>query len=424
MFEKNGYVGTIDWSSHNGHYYSNKSPGVILLGIPPYYLAYKIETMLGLNPGQPSLAYLNAYLINFFVSVIPFALSAIAFFYVLQSFGQSIKASALLTLIYIFATPFISYNQTLWGTNTTTSFLVIALYFLRKSYWQPILAGISLGLAIQMDYLGFIAVGTILLYAIWQAKGKSLPVIFSYLAILSVLLFYQYLCFGSIFKSTKSNGNPAFENSDLILGFFSSLPSFSVIWSLLFSLEKGLILFMPIFLLSFAGIGFWIKRNRRDPLLWLCLSNIIGYLLFVSTFNGWHGGATTFPRYLLPCLIFLIIPLKECPRILRIPIVLLSLFSAFNSLVLAAVSPISPDLDPNPLYGFNYNFFFSGQISPIKYPIRLQGLDPNFASYQDLSSGNIGQLLGLNGLSSLFPLLILILLITYFLYLRIKFNGE
>lgn len=422
MFETNAYVGTIDWSSNAGHYYSNKSPGGILLGIPPYYLAYQLESFLALSPDQPQIAYFNAYLINFFVSVIPFAFSAMAFYALLQSWGQAKKRALALTLIYIFATPFIAYNQTMWGTNTLTSFLVISLYYLRREASRPILAGIFLGLALQMDYLAFIAVGTILLWLILEQGKKSLPTIISYSVVVGLMLIYQYHCFGSIFKSTKSNGNPAFENPDLILGFFST-PSFSVIWSLLFSLQKGMILFMPIFLFTIIGLYYWLKRNPRDTLLWISVVNIIAYLMFISTFNGWHGGATTFPRYLIPCLIFWLIPLKECLVQFKWPVFLLATFSAFNSLVLSAISPISPDLHPNPLYDFSYKLFFSGKLAPIKYPIRLQGLDPNFANYQNLSSGNIGQLLGLSGITSLIPLLLIIGLIAFILYKRLNVEN-
>ena len=74
---------TMDWSWYppagraspnlelgqvQGHYYSNKAPGPILLGIPVYAALYFGEGWLGLDPHAGTLVEFNLYAVNFVVS--------------------------------------------------------------------------------------------------------------------------------------------------------------------------------------------------------------------------------------------------------------------------------------------------------------------------------------------------------------------
>lgn len=74
----------------------------------------------------------------------------------------------------------------------------------------------------------------------------------------------------------------------------------------LFSPGKSLFLYMPVLLLFFWGIGpFW--RSHR-PEAWLCLALGVETLLFYSARQVWWGNWCWGPRYFVPVLPFLILP--------------------------------------------------------------------------------------------------------------------
>jgi len=74
----------------------------------------------------------------------------------------------------------------------------------------------------------------------------------------------------------------------------------------LFSPGKSLFLYMPVLLLFFWGIGpFW-RTHRAEA--WLCLALGLETLLFYSARQVWWGNWCWGPRYFVPVLPFLILP--------------------------------------------------------------------------------------------------------------------
>ena len=67
---------THDWAQnpeHDSFHYSNKAPGSFLVGIPIYFLLYVTESAMGIQPEGSTPTYINIYLLNFFLSVLPAA---------------------------------------------------------------------------------------------------------------------------------------------------------------------------------------------------------------------------------------------------------------------------------------------------------------------------------------------------------------
>lgn len=75
---------------------------------------------------------------------------------------------------------------------------------------------------------------------------------------------------------------------------------------LLTSPGKGLIVTAPTVLLAFAALPALWRNHRREALALVGL--FLSFLLVYSTRRGWHGGASWGPRYLLPALPLLMLP--------------------------------------------------------------------------------------------------------------------
>ena len=78
---------------------------------------------------------------------------------------------------------------------------------------------------------------------------------------------------------------------------------------LLVSPFRGLLVSSPVLAAGFAGLAVLVA-DRRTRSLAAAFAVLVGFfLLFAASFNGWHGGWAVGPRYLVPALPFLAVPL-------------------------------------------------------------------------------------------------------------------
>jgi hypothetical protein len=402
-------INTGDWSFANGHYYSNKAPGTIFLGIPFYFVLFHSEKLLGLDPFHPDLQILNAYFINLFVSVFFCALAAAVFFKLALCLTRDEKDSLLLFVTFAFATLLFPFCTQIWGHPTSAAFVVFSLFAVVKGSRKALFfSGLWIGMAAVIDYLTalfVISMGIIVFVKyrrkiIWYALGGIFP--------LALFGLYHRLCFGSFFVLATDFMNPKFVDRDKIAGVFGGF-SLSRTGQMLFSTYRGIFLFMPVLLLSTVGVIYAVKKRKRDPMVWVNMGSVVLYLLIVSGFSFWDAGRSLGPRYLIPLLPFLVLVLKDVPKrkVLRTLLLVLLGFSVFNMLVISSVSPLCHHDVGNPLYGFAYGMFFSGKFSPygFLYPRLLRWQLKERALFLP-AAWNAGNLMGLDGLYSLLPLLL------------------
>jgi len=104
---------------------------------------------------------------------------------------------------------------------------------------------------------------------------------------------------------------------------------------------RGLFFSSPVLLMGVAGlVAMWREGKRAEALL--CGSIPGFFLLFTISFNGWYGGWGVGPRYLIPALPFLALPLVvSFGRYFRTTLVL-AVLSALTMACFAAVDVQSP----------------------------------------------------------------------------------
>jgi hypothetical protein len=106
----------------------------------------------------------------------------------------------------------------------------------------------------------------------------------------------------------------------------------------------------PVLLLGLIAVFVMGHNRERRPEALLFGSVFFAYLLMNSAFNNWHAGWTFGPRYLIPAIPFIALPLARVfariPR-LAVGFALLSIFLMF---LFTAVDPQVTESVANPLF--------------------------------------------------------------------------
>ena len=404
-------INTGDWTAAGGHYFANKAPGTMLLGALFYLPLYHAEDALGLDLNHPGLQHLNAYLINLGVSVVPLTAALVIWARFLATRIGPSRAVAV-TLLTFFATPLFPYATQLWGHPTAAAFAmlgVVAAGAGRSARGAaPASSGLFAGLAVLSDFLALPVVAG--LFFVWT-RGGWRPVmrfVGGGLAPALLLFFYQWYCFGDPLRLPTEGTNPMFIEEARALGLFG-WPSGVALVQLTVGPYRGLLFQAPIFIGALLGFVRWRRRDRSDALFWLATGCSLATLLWVSTFNGWHGGSTVSARYLIVVLPLMMLGIAEFAEDVRSRwlLALLALPSLVGMLAIAAVNPLVSEWHLNPFLGEIMRQFVDGTLHPRVIPIRLQGLGADQA-WRAYSAWNWGDWLGLSGLVRLAPWVVLV----------------
>ena len=405
-------LNTGDWASYHGHYYSNKAPGTIFLGIAVYAPLYYAERLLvGINL-PPRLEIFNAYLINLFVSVFWMALATVFFRRLLLKMNIAPLKATFFAVVFGLGTPLFPYSTQFWGHPTAAAFIVFSLYHLAEERpADKIASGLYLGLAVLCEYLSIVVVAVFALHLLWRDRRSLVLFIAGGLFPLLLFLGYHQLCFGSPFHPATLQSNPLFLEKDKMGGVFGAMSPL-IVGQLLIGLKRGLLIGSPVLVFAFPGFIAAIRQSGLSRRIAGVSVAVVTLLLLVNAgFNGWHGGESISPRYLIIALPFLVAAAAQWQyRRSRQKIVLVALtaWSCANMLVIAALTPMCPQNTANPLYGDWYPRFFNGNFTTGIYPLRLHFTLPEWPALLPWTSFNLGRLAGLEGLPSLLPWLFFI----------------
>jgi len=265
------------------------------------------------------------------------ALSAVVMFYILLHLTSSIRGALLLALLYAFATP-VFYRTAQLNQNLLVghcAFFVFALVWrpwedrvhLKPSHYLA--AGLLCGWAVVLDYSGLIVLGVLGLYTFARRSAlppnqKSRADLFCFAAgvllALSVLLFYQWQCFGSPFYSAQHYMPPTQYTRYGYRGI--DWPHLDLLWETAFGMRYGLFSSAPLLLLWVYVPG-WIRhRPRLFGLGELGCIIIFSAAFFLFCAMNQYGRVqfNTGVRYIVPVAPFLF--LLTVSVLLRMPTVL------------------------------------------------------------------------------------------------------
>lgn len=400
-----------DKAYRDGHYYSDKAPGLSILAAPIYWIY--VGTLRRNVSGVETRRVTNQesqkamYICTFAVVMIPSALATSRFFQVatqLRGETTALFATAALGLGSL-AFP---YSTLFFGHQLSGALLFAAFSLLWRERGRVatqragmrasfvVFAGLLAGYAVVTEYPA--AVPAVLMGLYLLRADPTRRAIASYalgmLPPLVLLMTYNWLSFGSPLRFGYSFVALTELAQGMNQGFFGlTYPKVSVLTAILFGSYRGLLPLSPVLVLSVVGFKrMWETSDLRPEVVTLA-SIIAAYLLMNASYTFWDGGWSLGPRHVVPMLPFLALPiafaLDRSPGLNGRTIfgIVLLVISAAHMLASTAVYPLVPNEYAHTLLGYVYP--------------RL--LDPEAA--MSWSRVNWGSSLGLRGQATLLPLL-------------------
>ncbi len=418
-FEQN----TGDESRRAGHYYSDKAPGVSWLGVPPYALVHAIA---GPPPRvKPSPAYLawSAWFATVISVGLPSAIAAVLLALYLRALGLGGASASGVAAAWALATLAWPYGTLLYGHQTLAALLVIGFALVatpRARGEVPgarrlVLAGLVLGYGVVVEYPAALACAVIGGYAIaaygwrraaWIVVGAVPPAL--------ALATYHAVAFGGPLALPYDFSTQPHRGMGWFMGLGAPRPE--ALWHILLSSYRGLFFSAPWLLLAVPG-GLLLARGGRRLEVAACATIVVLFVWLNASLVDWQGGWTFGPRYLVPCVPFLVI---LAAGVLRTPRPTLSRHAArgLAALALAAVAwsfahmAIATTVKPEvpvfvgrtkvqaPFTQYLYRRFAAGQLS-----VSTQSIDmPGHPDRGPRQAWNLGEKLGLRAHASLAPL--------------------
>jgi hypothetical protein len=414
---------TEDKAYANGHYYSDKAPGVALLAVPAARTGRVLLRIVGVDPASPPGLLDLAYWITVWTVALPTAAACACLFWIALQLGCSVNASAFAALALGLATPLWAYATLFWGHALAGACLVFAFACamrLRENVRPTgdLLWGLALGLAAGWatvtEYPSAPASAMVAGLALalvwkdgWRRRSRMVLVIAAgALPCVIALMAYQEAAFGSVFHPSYAYYPPG-AFSWMTHGYMGlTYPRIDVALKLLFSCRRGLLFSGPVALAAPFGLRLLWKQPATHAAAVNATAIAAYYFLFHASFSSWPAGWSYGPRYLspgLPLLCLGLAPLWDRARpAWRIVVGALAAAGTGLTLVALSVSAQPPDEFHCPLRQFYWPSFWAGRFSLNLGTVLIPAEQ---GTTQVHGAFNLGELAGLHGLASLIPLL-------------------
>ncbi len=412
---------TSDKAFANGHYYSDKAPGLALLAVPVAFAARPLMRAAGVDPESPRGLVDLSYCVTLFAVALPMAAACLCLFWIALQLGSSASAATFAALALGLATPMWAYSTLFWGHALAGACLVFAfacalrlraaLGSTADGFWGLAL-GLAAGWATLTEYPSAPAsamVAGLALVLAWKDGQRRWRVILGIAAgalpCLLALMAYQRAAFGSLFHPSYAY-YPAGAFSWMTHGYMGlTYPRIDVALKLLFGCRRGLLFSGPVVLAAPFGLGMLWKRPATHAAAVGAAAIAAYYFLFHASFSSWPAGWSYGPRYLapgLPLLCLGLAPLWDHARTgWRIVLGILAVVGVGLTLMAVSVGAQPPDEFHCPLRQFYWPSFWAGRFSlnlgTVLIPAE-QGTNHVHGAF------NLGELAGLHGLASLIPL--------------------
>jgi hypothetical protein len=413
---------TQDKAHFNGHYYSDKAPGLVFLAVPFALAARPLLGVAGVDPESPPGEFAISYAVSAGAVALPTALAGMCLFFLGLRFGASSTGAAFGTLVMSLGTPIWAYASLFWAHALVGACLVFAFASALKLrdgsnvFFWALATGLSAGWATVTEYpaapasvaLAFLALSQAWPHGV-SARWRVIGGVGLGAAIcIAVLTTYLHAAFGS-FRPSYAYYDPnsfSFMQQRGYLGL--TYPHPDRLLKLLFGCARGLFFASPITLA--APVGLWLLWKDKTGRTAALVAGAIAayYFLFNASFYWWKAGLSFGPRYAgasIPLLCLGLPPVWQRSNAMwRRVLLALTLCSVFIALMVISTTSQLSMQDSCPIVHSAWHAFWSGQIA-LNHVSMLTVAEAG--SSGEYGAFNLGQLLGLHGLSSLIPLFVI-----------------
>ncbi|HYC33074.1 MAG TPA: hypothetical protein VEB59_12350, partial [Gemmatimonadales bacterium] len=304
---------TGDKAYYEGHYYAVGSVGPSLLALPAYLAARPLISRIA-DPERRARAALWA--MTLMAASLPGALLGFIVYRFTGRFTSNESHAFLLALTYGLATVAFPYSKALFQHQASALGAFGGFYLLWRvvredaAPWRLYAAGGLLGLAIVSEYPVVLAVALLLAWAWIEAGDRTRLRRAVWGALPLVLLFAGY--------------NAAIFGTPLPVGYlyhveyrsvhaegFMGLgrPSLAALYGITLSPYRGLLFLSPVLALSLPGLVLMWRDPRERRTAVLLGAIVLAFVAYVACYSYWSGGDAIGPRFLVPAVPFLVLPM-------------------------------------------------------------------------------------------------------------------
>jgi hypothetical protein len=288
---------TLDWAkAPNGHFYSNKAPGPVFLGLPVFALTdvlahFYDAPRLDVHRRLPYPRYVQQLTQILCLQIIPFFVLVLWVCRRLQKDRVDPSAVHFFALASLFGNTAAIYMNSNFGHGVASLLFLGAVFFWYERRY--LLTGMFLGFSLLSDYGVVFALPFFPIATLWRERKITCVVEIGAGAVPAAALWiwFHSTAFGSPFATANQFTNPA-QGGD-----YSPVPSLAYVWRLLFSSSRGLLFTQPWVFAVFSLPFLPAVRGARGLSL-LAVGSLAGLLWMNGGFSSWHGGWCVGPRYL------------------------------------------------------------------------------------------------------------------------------
>ncbi len=413
---------TQDKAHFQGHYYSDKAPGLVFLAVPFAVIARPALRMAGVDPESARGEVALSYVVSAGAVALPAALAGVCLYFLGLRFAGDASGAAFGTLVMCLGTPVWAYASLFWAHALVGACLIFAFAAALKVgdsndgradfLWAPAL-GLAAGWATVTEYPAAPASAMLALFALSQAWRRGTAARWRVMAGVSlgaglcviVLLGYLYAAFGT-FRPSYSYYDPnsfSFMQRQGYLGL--TYPHPDRLLKILFGCSRGLFFASPVLVAAPAGL-WWLWKEKVCSAAGLVAAAIASYyFLFNASFYWWKAGLSFGPRYAGASIPLLCVGLpvawrRATPAWRRI-LVILALCSVFLALMVVSTTSQLSMQDGCPIVHSVWPAFWSGHMAVNRESMLTVA---EVGSSGEYGAFNLGELVGFHGLASLIPL--------------------
>ena len=399
-FQIDKYVeNTVDYAKVEGHYYSDKAPGAAFLGIPIYAVLKELldlpimgRVLDGLSDNEALKATLREggtgllehkvrfaiaqVALTFAASALPTALMGALMYRLLARFTPRRWPRALVVLGYGLLTPAFAYAGSFYG-HQLSAMCLFGAFYLAFTGTEPLRTrsllaiGLLLGYSVITEYPSALIVGILFLYAWHRLKNRWRIgwVILTGALVAAGWMTYNTVVFGSPLELGYSHSELWTDQHHT--GFMSlTWPHWEATWGITFGRFRGLFVLSPLLLLAVPGSVLWWRSGEHRIEFWVALTSVLALFLFNSSSIMWWGGFAIGPRYLLPMLPFMALPMvfvfhklnyRTWMQVLSVILFAWSLIATWGLTLAGQAFP--PDTLRNPLVEYAWPNWQTGNIA-------------------------------------------------------------
>jgi hypothetical protein len=390
---------TYDVVTNRGRVYSNKPPGLALVGAVPYWTILHVERLLGLPSPDDSVPVdrFNLALLTVLLAGVPAALCPTALFVYLCREGWSPRTSCAVALAFSFGSTTLPYASMLYNHVLVTACLFgawVAIAHDGVSNRAAIISTLLLGIAILSEYSAGPVAVMIVAYELIARRNLRRAALLALGPAVAVggLMVYQAHAFDSPLAISYTFLDKTDANAFVYPPLFN-WPQWERLYWITYQKERGLLYACPMYVLPVASM--LLARMRPSARQMLSIAVVVYFAMLMLTYHSWAGGSGVGPRFLMPALPFLF---SFAPRAferlpwLAWPLVALSVFN------MVAVTSVLPE--------------YPGHVTdaPLHWdPVGVCGLALIRGQVaQNESAYNLGLLMGLRGAWSVLPVFVVV----------------